>query len=170
MAQQLRADAISSINLTSQRCRSYTQIVAGTLHTVFIRSDGAAVACGAFGWPGPPVVLFRNDGTPMDVRYYRELVKAEQGEFVAWLTKPDFVVQLALRGATSADRVHAVCRNMFGDQLASWDVPDTSRQVKRCIEEVLQTGSRRLGVVLADGRLMSAQSTWRDILFREVYV
>ena len=117
-------------------------------------------------------MLFRNDGTEIGVRSYRGLVNAEQGEFVAWLTKPDFVVQLALRGATSADRVHAVCRNMFGDLLASWDVRDgldDSKQVKRCIEEVLQTGSRRLGVVLVDGRLMSAQSTWRDVRYRQVY-
>ena len=100
--------------------------------------------------------ILRCDGTPADCGHDAD------GVFFAWLAQPNFVVQLMVE--TSDDhRMHAVCRNLGGDQLASWSVPDMSRHVQRCIEEVLKPGSRRLGVVLADGRLMSPQSTWRDL-------
>ena len=161
----------------------YTQIAAGCLHTVLIRSDGAAVACGHIGsWGrrglGPALALFQNDGTPINLPYdlaYRydvELIDTNQGDFFAWLAQPDYIVQLTLGPRRNDGGARATCRNLHGDQLASWNVRgcDTSENVKLCIEEVLMTGSRKLGVVLVDGRLMSAQSTWRDLLFREVYV
>ena len=62
----------------------------------------------------------------------------------------------------SWDGTKAVCTSLNGEQLASF-VPDRSRQLKRCIEEVLMPGSRRLGVVLPDGRLASPHHTWLEL-------
>ena len=119
---------------------TYTQVSASGLHTALIRSDGTAVICGHDALKGPFV-----RGAP----------------FLAWLNFPNFVVQL------SYDGTQAVCHNMCGEQLASWVVPDTdrSRQVKRCIEQVLApAGCCKIGVVLPDGRLVNPRGTWQDLL------
>merc|ERR1712172_394690 len=108
---------------------TYTQVSAGDCHTVLLRSDGTAVACGANG-----------------VGQCR-IPAPEDGVFFVptSLSTPDLVVQLWFD--TSAGILEAVCRDLSGEQLASWILPEEAMLVKQSIATVLMPGCRRLCVV-----------------------
>ena len=127
----------------------HTQISAGNAQTVLLRSDDTAIGC----------------GRRLLVQGLRDLPACMK----AWLAEPNFVVQLSIEKGD--DTIEATCRNMIGDELASWTVPDKTRGVKRTIEEVLELGgcapapnrrSRRLGVVFA-GRMVPHPTTWCEL-------
>ena len=117
---------------------------AGIVHTALLRSDGAAVTCG------------NNEVGQCN------LPALEEGVRLISSSQPDFVVQLFIEAV--ADTIEVVCRNLSGEQIASWTVPDKASQVKQCIGKVLAPGCRRLRVVLPDGRLVSSQLTWQHLL------
>merc|ERR1711972_771951 len=83
----------------------FTQISAGGFHTVFICSDGTAVACG------------------QDGHGQCSLPSLEDGITFApsWFEQPDLIVQLGID--SSAEAVLAVCRDLSGEQIASLVVP-----------------------------------------------
>ena len=116
---------------------------AGDGHTVLLRSDGEAVVCGD------------NDDGQCNLPALEEGVRLIPSQ-------PDFVVQLFIEAV--ADTIEVVCRNLSGEQIASWTVPDKASHVKQCIWKVLAPGCRRLCVVLPDGRLVSSQLTWQHLL------
>merc|ERR1712232_1232237 len=125
---------------------TYTRIAAGDKHTVLLRSDGTAVACGynIYGQCNVPA--------PKDDVYFVPISSS----------RPDFVVQLFIEAAEAT--IEAVCRYLSGEQIASWIVPDKASCVKRDIDKMLVPGVRKLGVVLPDGRLLTPKLTWDDLL------
>ena len=76
--------------------------------------------------------------------------------------QPDFVVQLFIEAA--GDTFQAICRDLSGEQLASFIVPDNLVLVKQSIEKLTRPGFRRLCVVLPEGRLVTSQLTWQHLL------
>ena len=133
-------------SLLSKSHTKFRMPSAGANHSCLICSDGTAVACGSNDWGqcNPPVsgdvVCF----APAQVRQL------------------EFVVQLFLE--TSTGIVEAVCRDLGGEQLASWIVADPTTLVKQSVEKMLPLRCRRLCVVLPDGRLVSPRLTWQCLL------
>merc|ERR1719296_755976 len=128
---------------------TYTQVFTGGLHTVLLRSDGTAgtaVACGDNG-DGQCNLPVLEDGVCFVPAQVRQL---------------EFVVQLFLETSTST--FEAICRDMGGEDLASWIVTDPTTLVKQSVEKMLPLRGRRLGVVLPDGRFVSPQLTWQYVL------
>ena len=134
---------------------AYTQVVAGFFHTVLLRSDGVAVACGenAEGQCDIPAPI-------VGAAYF-----VPNPGIVA--PPPDTVVQLFIEAAgwgPLGATMKAVCRDLGGEQLASWIVPDKASCVKRDIDNTLAQGGRKFGVVLPDGRLLTPQLTWYHLM------
>jgi len=113
---------------------------------VLLRSDGTAVACGD------------NDDGQCDLPVLEHGVCFAPAQ----VRQPEFVVQLSLE--TSTGSVEAVCRDLGGERLASWIVPDPTTLVKQSVETVLQLRGRKLCVVLPDARLVSPRLTWQCLL------
>merc|ERR1719416_173684 len=166
---------------------TYTQVSAGACHTVLLRSDGTAVACGSNGHGrcnipvleegatytqvsagGEHTVLLRSDGTAVacgdDGDGRCDLPVLEEGVCFApaQVRQLEFVVQLFLEISTGI--VEAVCRDLGGEQLASWIVADPTTLVKQSVEKMLPLRCRRLRVVLPDGRLVNPRLTWQYLL------
>merc|ERR1712060_353771 len=174
---------LTAIMVLLEEGAKYTQVSSGggvvsadKAHTVFVRSDGTAVACGynGFGQCNVPVLeelvtytqvsagaahtmLLRSGGTAVacgkDQYLQCRIPASEEDVFFVpnSLSAPDLVVQLLLE--TSAGTVQAVCRDLGGEQLASWILPDEATLVKQSIAKALMPGCRKLCVVLPDGRL-----------------
>ena len=162
----------------------YTQVVAGCGHTILLRSDGAAVACGRNDWgqcnlPAMEegttyvqvaagmvhTVVLRSDGETV-VRGCNEqgqcnVPALEAGVYIISSSQPDLVVQLFIKAV--AGTIEVDCRNLSGEQLASWIVPDKASHVKQCIQQELAPIYQRLFVVLPDGRLVGAKLTWQHL-------
>ena len=119
----------------------YTQVSAGPGHTVFLRSDGTAVASGS--------------------KYAYMGLRPCRLPLLAWMTPP-LAVQLFI-AAADADTIEATCRNLNGDELARWIVLDQTRGIKRSVDEMLSPRSQGCRVVLPDGTLASPRHTWHSV-------
>ena len=139
----------------------YTEVSAGCLHTVLLRSDGGAVATGSNGngrcdipklvEPGMEytqvfagenhTILLRSDGTAVSCG--RSGVPPSPGPVGSstetrvvqfrpmLLWQPDFVVQLSIENG------RGVVRDMGGEMRLSWDLPAPGEQYPEayCVQE-----------------------------------
>jgi len=118
-------------------------VAAGGRHTVLLRSDGRAVACGsnAVGQRDIPEPDF-------GASYYQNGVER------------DVVVQLLV------DDRSAVCRHLLtGEALARWTAEDTAlcEPVLARVAAALRRPGERVRVVLSDGSLLSEALTWEEL-------
>merc|ERR1712137_1023556 len=77
------------------------------------------------------------------------------------LSRPDLVVQLFTEAV--GDSIEVVCRDLGGEQLASWTESNKGSLVKQSIEMAVVPGCRRLCVVLPDGRLVNPHLSWQQL-------
>lgn len=127
---------------------AYVQASAGCYHTVLLRSDGHAVACGD------------NDDGQCDI--------PELEPNATYITNDimrDLLVQLFV--VWHASGYAAVVRSLLtGDALAEWTIPDEALPepaIRRVRAEISQPGLR-LRVVQSDGTLLSEHCTWAELL------